>query len=458
MQFNGYLTYCQKKALEEIKEKINNSNNSDYNSKKGIVWPWYDLILFQHSDWELLNREQYNEINTIGLRLQLSSELVRPGIDLIRSRKKNTFLLDKKLVYPSEGRRIPISKILNGTLTYISNHSHLNSDPSSNDLISMINQRLNQFKIDTEKIQQIEKENDVQYTLAGVLMVKYDASIDGGEMDDAWCLYLRDYVEDENGSKWRVISGTKEQDTKISSEQALSDIRGRPFMSKTPSEFSIEYKPVYLFYCNNDRINQLVGEGSILNKMNTTIDISPSPTPTPYYINNGIKMTDSSDIRMSDSSDIRMTDSSDIRMTDSSDMQITEEFESTSTSSSPLTLQQQNNNNDYDNDNDSTSYKEYLETMLDHNDLENEVCKHCGISETIDDINTIFFCDLCDLGVHQLCEDPPIPSYEAQYDPWYCRSCSKIIDSTLPQNNIPKSSNDHNDTDDQSIAKRQRLE
>lgn len=54
---------------------------------------------------------------------------------------------------------------------------------------------------------------------------------------------------------------------------------------------------------------------------------------------------------------------------------------------------------------------------------ENEVCAHCGIADIVEDVNDIFFCEMCDKAVHQFCEDPPIQAFEKNVDPWYCRAC-----------------------------------
>lgn len=63
---------------------------------------------------------------------------------------------------------------------------------------------------------------------------------------------------------------------------------------------------------------------------------------------------------------------------------------------------------------------------------DNEFCMHCGIKEIINDLNDMFFCENCNRGVHQLCEDPPIQNYEKEVDPWFCRSCSRVKDLPIP--------------------------
>lgn len=241
----------------------------------------------------------------------------------------------------------------------------------------------------------------------------------------------------------------------ISSEQALSDIRGTPVEDNEPSTFSIEYRPVYLFYCNYDIITRSAAEESMFDKTKDAKSEPPASSAS-YSLSNGIYMPDSlnSDIYMTGSSDICMTDSS-----ESSSLPINNNIRP----QAQLKLQQQNSSDNGGNSgssgSDSFENNKYMEEVIDDEDnnvssLENEVCKHCGISDSIDDVNTIFFCDLCDLGVHQLCENPPISSYEMHIDPWYCRDCSKLIGSTLPQDKIPQFDHDN----DRSNSKRQRLE
>lgn len=64
--------------------------------------------------------------------------------------------------------------------------------------------------------------------------------------------------------------------------------------------------------------------------------------------------------------------------------------------------------------------------------IEDAICKHCGIPDIAEDINNIFFCDECHMGVHQLCEDPPIATFEQDIDPWYCRECSRRNGLPIP--------------------------
>jgi hypothetical protein len=55
---------------------------------------------------------------------------------------------------------------------------------------------------------------------------------------------------------------------------------------------------------------------------------------------------------------------------------------------------------------------------------ESSICKICHIGDIVDDVNDLFICEHCNLGVHQLCEQPPIEEFEKEIDPWFCRQCS----------------------------------
>ncbi|KAI8390908.1 uncharacterized protein BYT42DRAFT_591703 [Radiomyces spectabilis] len=192
------------------------------------------------------------------------------------------------------------------------------------------------------------------FDLMGVLMIRNTSMQSSGFAADAWCLYMRDYIEDVSGSAWR-----------ISSQQALADISNTPVKTDNqsqvaPSETSLEFHPVYLFYCNEDLTN---------------LDLS-------------------------------------------------QRTEHANSSNSEITFE------DYTFDDDEHVPDVYQQQYEEEDDT---VCKHCGIAETADDINTIFFCDECNAGVHMLCEDPPISKYEFDIDPWYCRACSRRKGLPLPQ-------------------------
>jgi hypothetical protein len=66
---------------------------------------------------------------------------------------------------------------------------------------------------------------------------------------------------------------------------------------------------------------------------------------------------------------------------------------------------------------------------------EDEACMHCGIKEIVNDVNDMFFCEYCNRGVHQFCEEPPILAAEKELDPWYCRTCCRAQNIPIPSFN-----------------------
>lgn len=179
----------------------------------------------------------------------------------------------------------------------------------------------------------------------GSLFVRYDSTSTHGNSPNSWCLYLRDYLNSD-GTQWRILLDTEEFIT--TSEQAIADIRGIKTNESSPTVFSKGYRPVYLFYINQD-----------------TLIVQQEEEKQQH-----------------------------------------------------ITLE------DYTFDEEEEGEEEEEE--------EEESCMHCGIKEIINDVNDMFFCELCNRGVHQLCEDPPILSFEKQVEPWYCRACSKIQGVPLP--------------------------
>ncbi|KAI8093019.1 uncharacterized protein BX664DRAFT_260136 [Halteromyces radiatus] len=233
-----------------------------------------------------------------------------------------------------------------------------------------MNKRLEQLAKDREEYEQsrsVQPTSD--FVMMGALMVKYDAIQMNGMMENAWYLYLRDYMDDVTGSIWRVLhAGDQDIEMRISSHQVLADIRGSSVQNTQgvmckPSPTSNDYRPVYLFYCNNDMISRLSEQ--CLESGKSTVSM------------NGLE-------------------------------------------SKHETI-----NND-----EANGYM--MEYEQEHDELDMDPCKYCGIPESIDDINTIFFCDHCNQGVHQLCEQPPIAAFEMDIDPWYCRECCAMKGLPLP--------------------------
>ncbi|KAI7899934.1 uncharacterized protein BX663DRAFT_440080 [Cokeromyces recurvatus] len=109
-----------------------------------------------------------------------------------------------------------------------------------------------------------------------------------------------------------------------------------------------------------------------------------------------------------------------------------------------ILLPTENSNSNIDNENrgpiitldDYTFDDEYYDEFDQQPDSvpeeENEQCMHCGIRNIIEDVNDMFFCESCNRGVHQLCEDPPIQVFEKDIDPWFCRTCSRAKNLPIP--------------------------
>lgn len=170
--------------------------------------------------------------------------------------------------------------------------------------------------------------------------------------------------------RYKTVSSSNAH-VQVTCFQALADIRGIPIAFDDqnrlePSSASRDYRPVYLFYSNQDLV------------INTVHEIQ-SP-----------KLESEQDDRVITLADYSFDD-------DGRDM-LSEEY----------------------------SYEQ--DTYDD-----DTVCKHCGIAEIVKDVNNMFFCDECNEGVHQLCEDPPIEPYEKDIDPWYCRECLRRKGLPLPR-------------------------
>ncbi|KAI8380262.1 hypothetical protein BD560DRAFT_387618 [Blakeslea trispora] len=293
-------------------------------------WSWQHYAITSEHDWDRADHKKDQQV--VGLRFLIDSETERQRIQLTRWSKSNAY--DPKCVQFYRGRAIPIDCLLKDTLHYFEKQT---IQPALEKLIQL---RLTQYAEDTDKYnEQTSQLDHADYDLVGALMVRYDSTPNRGYASDAWCLYLRDFIETSDGSSWRVLYD--EQDQKISSDQAMADIQGvtKPNQIQ-PTDFSKDYRPVYVFYVNLDVLQ-----------------------PKEDHV---------------------------------------------------ITLE------DY--------------TLDDPNSEEHIPCMHCGIAEIADDINDMFFCESCHQGVHQLCEDPPIQSFEVKIDPWYCRTCCRV--KNLPLENV----------------------
>ncbi|KAL9554099.1 hypothetical protein MBANPS3_002965 [Mucor bainieri] len=368
-KLDAFLDYCQ--AL----------------SKPETPWRWETYTIINSNDWEIANNKKTQEL--AGIRFLLASDTARQDAELTRYSK--SMLYDPKCMHFFQGRPIPVNDILQDTLDYLERENGA-VDPIVEALIKL---RLDKYDQDKSAFERQTWELDAtDYHLLGALMVRYDSFASRGSAPRSWCLYLRDYVESADGSVWHVL--VENDDTRVASDQALADIRGTQESGTFPSEFSRDYRPVYLFYGN--------------------LDILQSPPPQQQQQQEGGEGATSQSM------------------------------------SHVITL------DDYTFDED---YDEILqqEPQPHVSQEEEETCKHCGIKDIVDDINDMFFCELCNQGVHMLCEDPPIQSFEQKVDPWWCRACSKAQNIPIPTAaSVEKMQLERAPTNDENALKRKREE
>ncbi|RCH94699.1 hypothetical protein CU097_012236 [Rhizopus azygosporus] len=206
---NGFLNHCQMA-----------SNNS-----KQRRWEYYEVR--NERDWEMAIQKKSHQLT--GLRFLLDSEAGKAG------------LFNSKCSYNYNGQFIPIDKLLQDTKDYF---KETHNTPECVVLQQLLNLRLEQFERDmTEFEKESVSVDSAEYNLMGALLVRYDGT--------SWCLYLRDYIESPEGTSWRILGSDEEK--RITCEQALADIQGTETTGAlTQSEFSKDYRPVYLFYGNQD--------------------------------------------------------------------------------------------------------------------------------------------------------------------------------------------------------------
>ncbi|KAK4509712.1 uncharacterized protein ATC70_007014 [Mucor velutinosus] len=318
-------------------------------------WKWETYTITNNDDWEIANYKKSQEL--AGIRFLLASDTARQDAELTRYSK--SMLYDPKCIHFFQGRPVHVNDLLQDTLSYLQRENgHI--DPIVEALIRL---RLDKYDQDKSTFERQTSELDAtDYHLLGALMVRYDSIASRGSAPRSWCLYLRDYVENADGTVWRIL--LEDGETRVTSDQALADIRGALESETFPSEFSKDYRPVYLFYGN--------------------LDISQPPQQPQK--GGGEAAQDGSHV---------------------------------------ITLDDYTFDDDYD-----QLLQQEPQQDIPHE--EEELCKHCGIKDIIDDINDMFFCELCNQGVHQLCEDPPIQQFEKNVDPWWCRACSKAQNIPIP--------------------------
>ncbi|OAD02158.1 hypothetical protein MUCCIDRAFT_164096 [Mucor lusitanicus CBS 277.49] len=317
-------------------------------------WKWETYTITHNDDWEIANYKKSQEL--AGIRFLLASDTARQNAELTRYSK--SMLYDPKCIHFFQGRPLPINDLMQDTLSFLKRENGT-IDPLVEALIKL---RLDKYDQDKSAFERQTSELDTtDYHLLGALMVRYDSIASRGSAPRSWCLYLRDYAENADGSVWRIL--LEDAESRATSDQALADIRGELESDTFPSEFSKDYRPVYLFYGNLD-----------------ILQLSQQPHQ------GGETAQDGSHV---------------------------------------ITL------DDYTFDDDYDQLVEQDPGQIIPQE-EEEICKHCGIKDIIDDVNDMFFCELCNQGVHQLCEDPPVQEFEKKVDPWWCRACSKAQNIPIP--------------------------
>ena len=137
-----------------------------------------------------------------------------------------------------QGSPVRIDSILDATMNYLSEqHGSGEAESSSSSLSSsaatsssmqvlgqLVQSRMHRFKHDMEIISQ-QQENTLQassdYILMGALMHRYDGQ------EPQWEFYLRDFISNDDGKLWRVISdqNTERSEIKVKRNSGEDDNR-----------------------------------------------------------------------------------------------------------------------------------------------------------------------------------------------------------------------------------------
>ncbi|ORX47206.1 hypothetical protein DM01DRAFT_1339223 [Hesseltinella vesiculosa] len=379
---DGFLTFCTQSYFASPAANDNTSDSLSTSIATKDQWYWLDAALTRPDDWNDLVEQTKNntDCEPVGIRIKIMNETTRPCIKLIRYGKVAS-LQDDRLTCTHKGRPMAIDTVLRGTLSYLEKNESIRAmdidgsvSSSSANLQLLIRDRLRVYdhvKEQTTKPLLIRSD----FLLMGALMVH----VSDPALPPKWCLYLRDYMGDTNGSHWRVLNDMTQSDIeiKIPSLQVLADLRGVQVEDEQgkptlPSPWSKKYLPFYLFYCNETVVTGDAKNGTCQKRDSlNAYDAATSTSDDAGQDQRGLITID--DYTYDD--EMLDYDQNDVMMTD----------------------------------------EDHAVAMA--------TCKVCHIADSIDNVNTIFFCDDCDQGVHQLCEDPPIQSFEMDLDPWYCRHC-----------------------------------
>ncbi|KAI9255544.1 hypothetical protein BY458DRAFT_519933 [Sporodiniella umbellata] len=207
-------------------------------------WQWRNYTIESQEDW---NKAIYKkECPLVGLRFFLASDLERSNVQLVRHSK--TILLGQRFAYNHNEEFVPLNYVLQDAKDYF---SQCESSPENSALQEVLDLRLGCFAQDMNTLERESNELDnTEYHLTGAIMASNEHPM--------CCLYMRDFAESPEGLNWRIFG--LEEEKRISCAQAIIDIRrtGRYAVS----EFSKRYRPLYLFYCNQEILVTPVEEQS----------------------------------------------------------------------------------------------------------------------------------------------------------------------------------------------------
>lgn len=115
--------------------------------------------------------------------------------------KEKTY--DPKCTVQYKDQLIPIDQILTDT------HSYLKQENKLTDTLEGL------FRLGLDNYaRHVKPDVDTNdYCLMGVLMVRYDGTVNRGYSAATWCLYLRNYIDAQDGSVWRILLA--EGETKV---------------------------------------------------------------------------------------------------------------------------------------------------------------------------------------------------------------------------------------------------
>ncbi|KAL0092238.1 hypothetical protein J3Q64DRAFT_1829759 [Phycomyces blakesleeanus] len=233
---NKFLYTCLHRTFLQAEEPI-------------VNWGWHAARVKDESDWNDIDWKKQNDQEPAALHFEIMTSSARSLIDLELASPAFKVENDPRFsIQDSQGKQIPLDSVLVGTLQYLQKNVSPEERQGTEHLVEL---RLEQFSRDRYELQRFPA---THFVLIGALM-KQTTTIMG--TSDKWCVYMRDFIEDNAGTNWRVLEETslESDNQKISTVQAWADIRGASIITDNgrtvePSVFGQTYRPVYLFYCN----------------------------------------------------------------------------------------------------------------------------------------------------------------------------------------------------------------